>query len=84
MKDGRNSKGHCEEDWSSMIGSVDVKAIQNYKLLTKHSHYEVKGAVLLPGSPFAIAGKRKRKEKAKVVKVKRSIIKDERGGCMCK
>lgn len=59
MKDGRNSKGHGEKDWSSMVGSVDIKAIENYKLLTKHSHYEVEGGVLLPGSPFAIAEKRK-------------------------
>lgn len=67
-----------------MVGSVDVKAIQNYKLLTKHSHHEVEGVVLLPGSPFAIAEKRKSKEKAKVVKVERVIIKHERGACMCK
>lgn len=60
MKDGRNSEGHGEADWSSMVGSVDVQAPQNYRVLVRHSLGENENVGFLPGSPFAIAEKGKK------------------------
>lgn len=66
MKYGRNSEGHGEADWRSMIGSVDVQAPQNYRLSVEHLLGEVENVELLPGSPFAIfekkIGQKRRRE----------------------